>query len=153
MASTFRARTRAALVLGTTALLVTGLASPALAMTGNGWGSSFDEGEERGTPLSGAQVVLVFVILPLAIVGLIWLLARAGSWTSSGRIGADDAWTEQPVAVGAVGAAGAGAVGAESSDRPGLVESGQAPARIDAADAPDEQAPGSGTTGGTSAGF
>ena len=94
MATSLRARTRAALVVGTTAVLVTGMASPALAMTGNGWGSTYDDGEERGTPMSGAQVVLVFVILPLAVVGLIWLLARAGSWTSSGRIGADDAWTE-----------------------------------------------------------
>ncbi|MCA0329971.1 MAG: hypothetical protein LCI03_08710 [Actinobacteria bacterium] len=143
MATSLRARTRAALVVGTTAVLVTGMASPALAMTGNGWGSTYDDGEERGTPMSGAQVVLVFVILPLAVVGLIWLLARAGSWTSSGRIGADDAWTEQPVAVGAVGAAGA-----ESSDRPGLVESGQAPAVGAAPD--DDQAP---STGGTSAGF
>jgi hypothetical protein len=143
MASSLRARTRAALVVGTTAVLVTGLASPALAMTGNGWGSTYDEGEERGTPMSGAQVVLVFVILPLAIVGLIWLLARAGSWTSSGRIGADDAWTEQPVSVGAVGAA--------SADRPGLVESGQAPAAV-TAETSDDEAPAPGT-GGTSAGF
>jgi hypothetical protein len=130
MASSLSARARAALVLGTTALLVPGVAGPASAMSGIGGSGTFDDGEERGTPMGLGQAVLVFVILPVAIAGLIWLIVKAPGWTRSGRTDADAAWTEEPLSVGA----------AASADRPGLVASGQAPDAPELAEASVEPA-------------
>lgn len=143
MASTLSARARAALVLGTTALLVPGVAGPASAMAGIGGSGTFDDGEERGTPMGIGEAVLIFVVLPIAIAGIIWLLVKAPGWTRSGRTDADGAWTEEPLSVGAA-----------SADRPGLVESGQAPDAPELTSAAGEPAAGDGRgTGGTSAGF
>lgn len=141
MASTLSARARAALVLGTTALLVPGIAGPASAMAGIGGSGTFDDGEERGTPMGVGEAVLVFVVLPIAIAGIIWLLVKAPGWTRSGRTDADGAWTEEPLSVGAA-AGPALAAGGQASDAPEL------------ASAPAEPADGEGRgTGGTSAGF
>lgn len=145
MASALSARARAALVVGTTALLVPGVAGPASAMGGLGHSSSFDDGEERGTPMSIGQAVLFFVVIPLAIVGLVWLLVKAPGWTRSGRTGSDDVWAGDPLSVGT----------AASSDRAALTGGEQAlePASVEGGSADLEQGDDGRGTGGTSAAY
>jgi hypothetical protein len=136
-----RARVRAA-VSAASALAVTGvsllLVSPASAMGTPSpipVGGAFDDGEERGTPMSPGTAVLVFVGIPLVVAAIIWLLVKAPGWTRSGRAGDAEAWTGDPLEVGG------------SADRPGLVESGQVGGSASAIAAPDSGE----ETGGTSA--
>jgi uncharacterized membrane protein YdfJ with MMPL/SSD domain len=135
MASSFGALTRAAAAVATSVVLVALAAGPAAASRVD---MTFDDGEERGTTMGVGQAFLVFVVLPLAVAAIVWLLVKAPGWTRSGRANETDAWTGEPLSV-------------TSSDRPGLVSSGQAPADPDAdqsfvPDSDDKNVPGAGGT-------
>lgn len=116
MAIVTAARARAAAVLVTSFALTALAVGPAAATSRD---MTFDDGEDRGTTMSPGQAFLLFVVVPLAVAGIVWLLVMARGWTSSARM--DD------LRDGA-------ALPATSADRPGLVASGQAP------DAPDADA-------------
>ena len=119
MATTLRARTRAAAVV-VTSLAVTALAvGPAAAMSRD---MTVDDGEERGATMSAGTAFLLFVVVPLVIAAVVWLLVKAPGWKSTARM--DDLQ-------------GGAALPATSADRPGLVASGQAPDVADASFEPD----------------
>jgi len=120
MASTFGARTRAAAVVVPSLALTALAAGPAAAMSRD---MTFDDGEERGTPMSLGTAFLLFVGVPLLVAAIVWLLVQAPGWASTAR---------------AEGLQDGTALPATSADRPGLVASGQAP---DAPDAEDSFAP------------
>lgn len=141
MPTSSRSRARA-VAAGVSASVVTFgsllLVSPASAMSGVQpvpVGGTFDDGEDRGTPMSPGTAVLIFLGIPLLVAAIVWLLVKAPGWTRTGRAGDAEAWTGDPLEVGG------------SADRPGLVESGQvsdSPSAIAAPASPEE-------TGGTSA--
>lgn len=114
MASTLRARTRAAAVVVTSFALTAIAVGPVAASSRD---MTVDDGEERGAPMSLGTAFLLFVVVPLAVAGLVWLLVKAPGWKSSARM--DDLQ-------------GGAALPATSADRPGLVSSGQAPDVADA---------------------
>jgi hypothetical protein len=116
MATTLGARTRAAAVVVTSFALTAIAVGPVAAASRD---MTVDDGEERGTPMSLATAFLLFVVVPLAVAGLVWLLVKAPGWKSSARMDDLQGGAELP---------------ATSADRPGLVASGQAP------DAPDADA-------------
>jgi uncharacterized membrane protein YdfJ with MMPL/SSD domain len=97
MASSFGARSRAAAAVATSAVLVALTAGPAAASRID---MTFDDGEERGTTMGVGQAFLVFVVLPLAVAAVVWLLVKAPGWTRSGRANETDAWTGDPLALG-----------------------------------------------------
>ena len=49
--------------------------------------------DQSPTVMSAGQAVLVFVGIPLLVVGLVWLIVSAPGWTRSGRVSDADAWT------------------------------------------------------------
>ena len=98
MASTLRARSRAAAVVVTSVALTALVAGPAAALPGRDL--TYDDGEQRGTPMSVGTAFLVFVGIPLVVAALVWLLVKAPGWTRSGRANETDAWTGDPLAVG-----------------------------------------------------
>lgn len=67
-------------------------AAPALAQSSSG-----DDGEAVTDQLSKAYVLLVYVGLPLAIVGVIWLLASIPSMISGPRYRPGVSWWAAPV--------------------------------------------------------
>lgn len=118
MASTLRARSRAAAVVVTTVVLTALVAGPAAALPGRDL--TFDDGEQRGTTMSIGTAFLVFVGIPLVVTALVWLLVKAPAWKSSSQ--PDDLRDGEALPV-------------SSADRPGLVAGGQAPLDPDAAEA------------------
>lgn len=99
MASTLRARSRAAAVVVTAVALTALAAGPAAALPGRDL--TVDDGEQRGTTMSVGTAFLVFVGIPLVVAALVWMLVKAPGWTRSGRANETDAWTGDPLAVGA----------------------------------------------------
>jgi hypothetical protein len=57
--------------------------------------------DQSPTVMSPGQAVLVFVGIPLLVVGLVWLIVSAPSWTRSGRSSDADAWTGDPLVIDA----------------------------------------------------
>ena len=55
------------------------------------------DGEDPGPGLTGLQVVLLFVGIPLAVALIVGLLVFAPSWTRSGRSTGGAGWFAQPV--------------------------------------------------------
>ncbi len=117
MASTLRARSRAAAVVVTSVALSALLAGPAAAMGGRDL--TVDDGEQRGTTMSAGTAFLVFVGIPLVVAAVVWLLVKAPGWASTRQLDDFDGSGGDTLAV-------------TSSDRPGLVASGQAPVDVDA---------------------
>lgn len=122
-------RTRAALVAATALVTSAVLAGPASAATTSP-GSVMDQQVQT---MSAGTALMVFLGIPLLVVALVWLLVSAPGWTRGGRPGDADAWTGDPVVVGA----GAEPTAIESGN-----QSGDVPVAEDA-----------GSTGGTSAGW
>ena len=56
--------------------------------------------------MSTGQVILVFVGIPLVVVGIIWLLVLAPGWTRGGRAGLGRGWTSDPLVLGSDDPAG-----------------------------------------------
>lgn len=117
MASTLRARSRAAAVVVTSVALTALVAGPAAALPGRDL--TYDDGEQRGTPMSVGTAFLVFVGIPLVVAALVWLLVKAPGWTRSGRANETDAWTGDPLAVGAPSAGEPAALDAGSDQADG----------------------------------
>jgi hypothetical protein len=90
MLTTRRTALRAAVVVavaGASSLL----ASPAYAAIRR------DDGDEPGDVMSWGTALLLFVGIPLALAGLVWLLVSAPGWTRGGRTGDVEAWTGDPL--------------------------------------------------------
>ena len=117
MASTLRARSRAAAVVVTSVALTDLVAGPAAALPGRDL--TYDDGEQRGTPMSLGTAFLVFVGIPLVVAALVWLLVKAPGWTRSGRANETDAWTGDPLAGGAPSAGEPAALDAGSDQADG----------------------------------
>jgi hypothetical protein len=121
--------TRAAGVAGAAVLALAAavvLAVPAGAATGGRV-----SGQQPET-MSTAALLLIVLGIPLLVAALVWLLVSAPGWTRDGRASDTDAWTGDPVVVG--GTSGAAALpSAHTAD--------------------SDTSTGSGTTGGTSAGW
>jgi hypothetical protein len=98
---------RAAAIVATSAVLLAAVASPAHAV---------NDGEQPGAPMSPAQVLLIFVGIPVAFAALVWLLVSAPGWTRGGRVDATDAWTGDPLLLGADAPASRPAVEAATAD-------------------------------------
>ncbi|MFN8145954.1 MAG: hypothetical protein U0R76_00700 [Candidatus Nanopelagicales bacterium] len=122
-------RTRAALVAALALVTCGVLAAPASATTSSP-GSVMNQDPSVMSP---GEALLVFVGIPAVVVALVWLLVSAPGWTRAGRPTDSEAWTGEPVVVGA--GASAAAIAAEG---------GEAAAEVEDADA-------AGSTGGTSA--
>lgn len=89
METSSRTRARAAAVALLTVALSAG-ASPAFATVR-------DDGDQPGEIMSWGTAILLFVGIPLAFAGLVWLLVSAPGWTRAGRAGDADAWTGDPL--------------------------------------------------------
>ncbi|HYN76042.1 MAG TPA: hypothetical protein VEV13_07560 [Candidatus Limnocylindria bacterium] len=83
-------RAAAVAVAGSGVVLSSALLSPALADSG-------DDGEVLAEPISLATATLTFVVLPLAIIGLIWFLASVPSMVRSPRYRPGVSWWASPV--------------------------------------------------------
>jgi hypothetical protein len=93
MVSNIRALTRACVVVSASTVVALVSSAPARAE-----GIGVDG--PAPTVMSPAEVVLVFGVIPLSIIGIIWLLVCAPGWTRNGRPDSVDAWTGDPVVVG-----------------------------------------------------
>jgi hypothetical protein len=87
-------RTRAALIGGSTAL--------ALAVgTGPAWADDPMPGSANDTVMTTGQALLVFAGIPLVVAALVYLLVSAPGWTRGGRADSTEAWTGEPLVLGA----------------------------------------------------
>ena len=100
MVTTLSLRTRAVLVGGCTALVLAAGAAPA-------WADDPMPGSAHDTVMSTGQAILVFLGIPLVVVALVYLLVAAPGWTRGGRADATEAWTGDPLVLGADEPAGA----------------------------------------------
>jgi hypothetical protein len=77
----------------TSALVVLALTSvsPAFAES-----TKRDDGDQPGEPMGTLNAILWFVVLPLAITGIITLLTLGPSWTSSARKSTRDGYLDDP---------------------------------------------------------
>ena len=55
-----------------------------------------DDGDQPGEPMGTLNAILWFVVLPLAITGIITLLTLGPSWTSSARKSTRDGYLDDP---------------------------------------------------------
>ena len=95
MATILRAGARAAAVLTLSLGLGAVLTSPASAV------NKRDDGDMPGDPLSMGQAFLLFVLIPLSVMAIVWLLVAAPGWTRGGRASSTDAWTGDPLVLDA----------------------------------------------------
>ncbi len=91
-------RLRAALAALLALAASVGIAGPAFATDAPTDPSVMDQSP---TVMSTGQAVLVFVGIPLLVVGLVWLIVSAPGWTRSGRSSDADAWTGDPLVIDA----------------------------------------------------
>jgi hypothetical protein len=136
MVTTLNRRSRALLVGGCATLVLAAGAVPA-------WADAPMPGSANDTVMSTGQAILVFLGIPAVVVALVYLLVSAPGWTRGGRADATEAWTGEPLVVGADQPAAVEAPAATSAD----ATSAEAPA-VQQAAGQDEPAAG---TGGTSA--
>ena len=59
-------------------------------------GSKNDDGEDRGTAMSLTSAILWFVVLPLAISGVIALLVAAPGWIRSAQVSTENGFLDDP---------------------------------------------------------
>lgn len=78
-------RTLAVAVLSATSI------SPAFAET-----TKRDDGDQPGEPMGTLNAILWFVVLPVAITGIIALLTMGPSWTSAARKSTRDGYLDDP---------------------------------------------------------
>jgi hypothetical protein len=105
-----RIRAAAAALLALTASVA--LAVPALAADGTTDPPVMDQSPQV---MSVGQAALVFVGIPLLVVGLVWLIVSAPGWTRSGRAHDAEAWAGDPLVIDAT----------SSSERAAALTSGQ----------------------------
>lgn len=55
-----------------------------------------DDGDQPGEPMGTLNAILWFVVLPLAIIGIIALLTMGPSWTSAARKSTRDGYLDDP---------------------------------------------------------
>lgn len=55
-----------------------------------------DDGDEPGEPMGTLSAILWFVVLPIAITGIITLLTLGPSWTSAARNSTRDGYLDDP---------------------------------------------------------
>jgi hypothetical protein len=55
-----------------------------------------DDGDEPGEPMGTLSAILWFVVLPLAITGIITLLTLGPSWTSAAKNSTRDGYLDDP---------------------------------------------------------
>ena len=55
-----------------------------------------DDGDEPGEPMGALNAILWFVVLPLAITGIITLLTLGPSWTSAAKNSTRDGYLDDP---------------------------------------------------------
>lgn len=55
-----------------------------------------DDGDQPGEPMSTLNAILWFVVLPLAITGIITLLTLGPSWNSAARKSTRDGYLDDP---------------------------------------------------------
>jgi hypothetical protein len=55
-----------------------------------------DDGDQPGEPMGTLNAILWFVVLPLAITGIITLLTLGPSWTSAARKSTRDGYLDDP---------------------------------------------------------
>ena len=94
MVPTLSLRTRAALTGGLAALVLAAGAAPA-------WAAEPMPGSANDTVMTTGQALLVFGGIPLTVAALVYLLVSAPGWTRGGRADATDAWTGDPLVLGA----------------------------------------------------
>ena len=73
------------------AILAITSATPALAEA-----TKRDDGDQPGEPMGTLNAILWFVILPLAIIGIITLLTLGPSWNSAARKSTRDGYLDDP---------------------------------------------------------
>ncbi len=93
-----RARSRALLVVGVTALASIAVAGPASAVESSMPAAQSDV-------MSTGQAILVFVGIPVSVAAVIYLLVLAPSWTRTGRTDVGDGLTSDPFVLGGDGPA------------------------------------------------
>ena len=81
---------RAIATASSVAVLTATALAPAIA------GSKNDDGEERGTAMTTASAILWFVIVPLAISGIIALLVLAPGWVRSAQRSTQGGFLDDP---------------------------------------------------------
>lgn len=119
MATILRAGARAAAALTLSPGFGAVLTSPAFAV------SKRDDGDMPGDPMSVGQAFVLFVLIPLSVMAIVWLLVAAPGWTRGGRASSTDAWTSDPLVLDAsaapvaVDSAASTALAIEESDRSG----------------------------------
>jgi len=59
-------------------------------------GGKRDDGDEPGTGMGAAHAILLFVVVPLAISGIIALLVLAPGWTKSAREATTGGFLDDP---------------------------------------------------------
>jgi hypothetical protein len=75
----------------TVAVLAAASVSPAFAES-----TKRDDGDQPGEPMGTLNAILWFVVLPLAITGIITLLSMGPSWTSAARKSTRDGYLDDP---------------------------------------------------------
>lgn len=75
----------------TLAVLASTSVAPAFAET-----TKRDDGDQPGEPMGTLNAILWFVVLPLAISGIIALLTMGPSWTSAARKSTRDGYLDDP---------------------------------------------------------
>ena len=55
-----------------------------------------DDGDEPGEPMGTLNAILWFIVLPLAITGIITLLTLGPSWTSAAKNSTRDGYLDDP---------------------------------------------------------
>lgn len=70
---------RTAATISSTLVIAAAQVLPAIA------NSKRDDGDEPGAPLSTASAIVIFVLIPLAITGLITLFVMAPGWTKKSK--------------------------------------------------------------------
>jgi hypothetical protein len=73
------------------AILVSTSVAPAFAES-----TKRDDGDQPGEPMGTLNAILWFVVLPLAISGIIALLTLGPSWTSAARKSTRDGYLDDP---------------------------------------------------------
>lgn len=73
------------------AVLSATLISPAFAEA-----TKRDDGDQPGEPMGMLNAILWFVVLPVAITGIIALLTMGSSWTSAARKSTRDGYLDDP---------------------------------------------------------
>lgn len=81
---------RTVATLSSTLVIAASHAGPVIANTKR------DDGDEPGAPISAATAIILFVLVPLAIAGLIALFVLAPGWTKGAKESANNQFLDDP---------------------------------------------------------